>query len=213
MSRPLVGVLGGTFDPVHLGHLHVASSVAHRLAFPRMLLIPSAQPPHKARPGMAAAADRVEMLRLAVEGRPGLEVCDLEVRRGGTSYTIETLRALRDGDPPCAPVFVAGLDAWLEIATWRDPVRLREEFDFAVVARPGAGPAGEGAFPLTPAPGPVPDLGRGGRAFLVTIDPMDVSSSLVRARAGAGLPLDGLVPPAVARYIQARSLYREENRP
>lgn len=212
MSPPVVGVLGGTFDPVHLGHLHVAASVAARLLIPRMLLVPSAQPPHKDRPGLASSEDRLAMLRLAVEGRPGLEVCDLEIRRGGASYTIETLRALRDGDPPCAPVFVAGLDAWLDVANWREPVRLREEFDFAIVARPGTDPGGAAGRSLTPVRGPIEELGRGGRAFLVPIEPMDVSSSRVRARAARGEPVDGLVPPPVARYIQARSLYREEPR-
>jgi nicotinate-nucleotide adenylyltransferase len=220
-ERAVVGVLGGTFDPVHLGHLGVAEIVLGSFRLGRLLLLPCDRPPHKTRRTISPAADRVRMLELAVEGRAGLEVSTIEIARGGISYTIETLRHLREVDR-VDPLFVVGVDALSELPTWRECDRLTAEFDLVVVDRPGgsveeamralgAGHAGRivGA-PAAGEPAGGARVGRGGRIFHLPVPPCDVSSREVRRRAAAGLPLDGLVPPPVARYILERGLYREE---
>jgi nicotinate-nucleotide adenylyltransferase len=210
----VLGVLGGTFDPVHLGHLHVASGVRTALDIPRVLLVPCSIPPHKVRPGLTSSEHRLAMLRLAVAGRDGLEASSLELDRGGVSYTIDTLRALRQDRRP-APVFVLGLDALLEIRLWREYEALLEEFDLIAVDRPGsdlravrASLEPDLAFRLVAADSG--SLGGGGRIHHLQIPPMPVSSSEVRALAARGMPLDGLVPPEVAGYIQSHGLYRQE---
>lgn len=222
----VVGVLGGTFDPVHVAHLELAEAVRAALGLRRVLLVPCAVPPHKDQAMPTAASHRLEMIRLAIADRPGLEVSTIELDRGGTSFTIETLRALRLGPPPCLPVFVLGTDSLTEIESWRDYRSILEEFDLAAVRRPGAPagavrarlgaevvdrirmiPAGAGPRGLLPEI----EVGRGGRVFLVEISPADISSSRIRALAKRGESLDGLVPAQVARYIRANDLYGTED--
>lgn len=225
-SRPeVVGVLGGTFDPVHLGHIHAATWVRKVLPARRVFLIPCATPPHKNRPRLSSAGHRVAMLRLATEGLDWLEVRTLEVDRGGVSYTIDTLRALVKGSPPLRPIFILGMDALREIHTWRSHTDLIREFDLVAVDRPGgsletvqgqleaevasrlvAVSCQEGAAARLEDPPP----GDGGRIYHLPILPVPVSSSQVRARVGAGASLDGLVPLSVARYIQDQELYQQE---
>jgi nicotinate-nucleotide adenylyltransferase len=220
------GVLGGTFDPVHLGHLHVAQRVARVFDLERMILIPSSAPPHKDPATTTAAPHRLAMLRLATARRRGLEVGTVEIERGGVSYTIDTLRALRRGAAPVEPLFVLGMDAFLDLRSWREPDALLEQFDLVVVNRPG-GPGREEVGPrlgretvdrmVEVADGPgagrsVLGEGRGGRVFHLVLPPVAIASRDVRSRAAAGLPLDGLVPPGVARYIRDRKLYRQEGR-
>ncbi len=224
-EREPVGVLGGSFDPVHLGHLHAASVVRRALGLSRVLLVPCARPPHKPHRDLAPAEHRVAMLRLAVAGIEGLEIGMQELERGGVSYTIDTLRALASGSPPLAPVFALGSDALAELPTWKQWRALATEFDLAAVDRADVGldglrrrlppelsrrivPVGaERPSRATPAP---LDPGAGGRIFLVSARPVAVSSSLVRSRAASGGRLDGLVPPEVGRYIERSGLYREE---
>jgi nicotinate-nucleotide adenylyltransferase len=215
MSAPLaVGVLGGRFDPVHLGHLHVAGAIRSRLAFSRVLLMPCAIAPHKRGVALTDGADRLAMVRLAVEGKEGLEASSFELDRGGVSYTIDTLRGLL-ALPDCTPVFILGMDALLEIETWHDHRSLLREFDLVVVDRPGhdlerlpASLPGDVAARIVPA-GSEP-LGAGGRIHWLAVEPLPISSSEIRARAAESASLDGLVPPEVARYIQRRGLYRQE---
>lgn len=223
-GAPALGFFGGTFDPVHVGHVAAAQAVYRAFSLRRVLLLPAATPPHKTRTDFASARDRLRMLELAVEGVPGLGVCDLELRRGGTSYTIDSLRALRAGTPPVLPVFVLGMDALLDVASWREPRALVREFDLIAVDRPGRsldearGRLDDETFTrLLPAfpgpsgvPAPAPPLGTGGRIFILAIPPVPVSSSEVRSRASRREPLLGLVHPAVARYIQDQALYTQE---
>jgi nicotinate-nucleotide adenylyltransferase len=216
---PEVGVLGGTFDPVHVGHIHVAREVQRILAVERVLLVPSHVPPHKAAPEAGTAAHRLAMLRLAVAGGSGLEVSTLEIDRGGVSYTIDTLDALRGQG--LTPLFVLGTDALAELGTWRDHERLISEFDLVAVDRAGIGIAhavahlGGGVRVVEVADaalaGRTADggtLGRGGRIYHLPIEVPAVRSRDIRARATAGVSLRGLVPPEVARYIHERGLYR-----
>ncbi|HEX5041447.1 MAG TPA: nicotinate-nucleotide adenylyltransferase [Candidatus Polarisedimenticolaceae bacterium] len=220
------GVLGGTFDPVHLGHLHAARCVRLAFALPEVVLVPAAIPPHKGRPGLAPAAHRLAMVRLAAREEAWLTVSTAELDRGGVSYTIDTLTAMRHARPDATPLFILGVDAFLELRTWREPEALVHRFDLVVVDRPGSSlPAGAPdpelasllqAVPFSPAAGraflgaPRPPEGR---VFRLEIPPCEISSSEVRRCVARGAPLDLLVPPAVARYIQDQGLYVMEGRP
>jgi nicotinate-nucleotide adenylyltransferase len=215
-----VGVLGGTFDPVHRGHLALARRARSALGLARVLLVPCADPPHKPERTLAERYHRLEMLYLAIEGWEGLEVCTYEIARGGRHYTIDTLRGLRREQPSLAPVFLIGSDALADLASWRDYESLLAEFDFAVAMRPESE-----TDPLRyPWPEPVTrrlvsthvpgdeTMGRGGRVFPLAIPTIPVSSSLVRRQRAAGESLADLVPARVARYIHRHGLYAEETR-
>ena len=221
----ITAVLGGTFDPVHLGHLEIARRVRRVLDGAPVLLLLSAAPPHKDVLELSSAEHRETMLRLAVENEPGLELCRLELEQPGVSYTIDSLRMLRDGPPLSRPVFVLGTDALLELPTWREYRTLIKEFDLIGVARPGQDPDRirgrlDPAVAAHLAPGLLTESrehvagnvtpGGGGRIFLLSTPPIAISSSEIRARAGDGRELGGLVPPAVAGYIQRNGLYRKE---
>lgn len=224
-GREPVGVLGGSFDPVHLGHLHAASVARRALGLRRVLLVPCARPPHKPHRELTPAEHRLAMLRLAVAGIAGVEIGMQELERGGVSYTIDTLRALASGPSPLVPVFVLGSDALVELPSWKQWRELAAEFDLAAVDRAEVGPDAlrRGLPPelsrriVSVAAGPPSratlaelDPGAGGRIFVVSAPPLGVSSSLVRRRAASGSSLDGLVPPEVGRYIERSGLYREE---
>jgi nicotinate-nucleotide adenylyltransferase len=210
-----VGFLGGTFDPVHLGHLAIAEEVRSRLALSRVLLAPTAVPPHKTAGRLSPADVREAMLRLALRGRVGLELCTLELRRD-VCYTIDTLRRLRDGDPSLRPLLVLGTDALAQIHTWRDYRELLEEFDVVVADRAGqelqrVRPDLESAIADRIVDLPAREDGAGGRIYRLPFEPIAVSSSAIRRRASRGESLAGLVPPAVAEYIDRTALYRREN--
>jgi nicotinate-nucleotide adenylyltransferase len=220
-NAPPVGVLGGTFDPVHLGHLAIADEVRRRMRLSRVLLTPTAVPPHKTAERLSDADHRESMIRLALQGREGLELCALELHRDRVCYTIDTLRSLRDGTPPVQPLFLLGTDSLLQLQTWRDYSEMLREFDLVVVDRAGQGLAASSdeldseisrriVVLAGSTPGASSEPGRGGRVFHLRFDPVAISSSAIRARAAAGLELTGLVPPAVAKYIDRTALYRPE---
>jgi nicotinate-nucleotide adenylyltransferase len=216
MTGP-VGVLGGSFDPVHRGHVALASAARELLGLARVALLPCATPPHKPDRRLAPAYERLEMLYLAIEGRPGLTVATDEILRGGTCFTIDTLRAMRARGT--AVVFLVGGDALAEIETWREYAALLSEFDLAAAERRPV----EGAAPEAPLPAGVrarvtglplgagaPTLGAGGRIVRLPVELPSVSSRLVRSRLASGGLVVDLVPARVARYIQRRRLYRQE---
>jgi nicotinate-nucleotide adenylyltransferase len=228
-GRDVIGVLGGTFDPIHLGHLHVAECVHRALPVSRLIVVPCNAPPHKTRRDLSPSADRLAMLRLAVEHLDWLAISTLELERGGYSYTIDTLRELSVGPPPVAPIFVMGTDALFEIHTWKSYRDLIREFDLVCVDRPGTSIAvvaarleadisrrivhvspGENTWNRSGEP----PFGRGGRIYHLPIQEVPISSSEIREAAAAGASLHGLVPPPVARYIDREGLYgrRKEER-
>ena len=216
MRREAVAVLGGTFDPVHLGHLEIARRVRETLGVARVLLLPTAVPPHKPAGELAPASDRETMVRLAVAGRPGLEICPLELGTDSPCYTIDTLRRLRAGDPPLDPLFVVGTDTLLTLPTWRDWRGVVAEFDLVAVDREGRAldAVRDELHPeirarLAPA-GRLERPGSGGRILHLAGAPIPISSSEIRRRAARGEPLETLVPPPVARYIQEAGLYGTE---
>jgi len=132
-----LAILGGTFNPIHYGHLAAAEEIRDRLNLERVLFIPSSLPPHKHEEDMPSAVQRLEMVRLATAGNPHFIASDIEVRRGGKSYTVETVQALRSMHPGTEFYFITGLDSFLEIRTWNQWERLLRLCSFVVLSRPG----------------------------------------------------------------------------
>lgn len=213
-----IGLFGGTFDPVHLGHLRAASQVRRKAGLGRVLLIPSYLPPHKASGAVASAADRLRMVELACRGRAGLEPSAIEVEAGEKSYSILTLRKVRAAYPRARLFFILGVDAFLEIGTWREYGRVLEECLFIVTGRPGfelerargvlGGRLRASIGPFPPGGGAGGPLPAGRRVFLLPIRALDISSTAVRERVRRGLAVEGLVPRSVAAYIRQHELYR-----
>jgi nicotinate-nucleotide adenylyltransferase len=227
-TAPRIGVLGGTFDPIHLGHLSVARQAADGLGLDRVLLLPARMPPHRAVDPAASAFHRFAMAALAARTDGRLVASDLELLREGPSYTADTLRALRAADVEGWQVFfLTGADAFAEIATWRDYPAVLDLAHFVVCSRAGVTAASlANRLPaLAPRMIPVPsgfihpgseDPGLHGaivltgpetRVFLLDCTTPDVSSTDIRARARAGRPLAGLVPPEVDDHIRRHGLY------
>jgi nicotinate-nucleotide adenylyltransferase len=221
---PMVGVLGGTFDPIHLGHLAVARQAADALGLDRVLLLPSRTPPHRPVDPSASAFHRFAMVALAAASDGRLAASDVELRREGPSYTADTLRALRaTGLEGWQIFFLTGADAFAEIATWREYPAVLDLAHFVVCSRAGlAATALAARLPsLAPRMVRVPflaseDPGRSSavgaespetRVFLLDCATPDVSSTDIRARARAGRPLAGLVPPEVDDHIRRHGLY------
>ena len=190
-----IGLYGGTFDPVHLGHLRAAENAREAMSLDLVAFLPAAVPPHRGAP-LSPAADRLEMARLATASHPRFEAWDAELRRPGPSYTVETVSSLLCERPGDSFVLVVGADTWPEIATWREPERLLSLVEVAVVDRPGY-PTEE---PVAPFPG-----ARGVRR--AEGPSLPVSATAIRERARQGRSVRYLVPDAVADYIVARRLY------
>lgn len=200
-----IGVFGGSFDPVHVGHLAAAEEAAQELGLARVILVPAARAPHKPSGTCASAADRLAMLMLAIRGRERLDVSDTEVRRQGTSYTVDTLRELRAELGTAARLhLLLGTDALRELHTWWKIDEIFRLAEPAVLERPGEPAADWQALGrLLPE-----DIVRRVRARVVPLRRgVEVASSDVRKRLAAGESVEGLVPPEVERYIRERSLY------
>jgi nicotinate-nucleotide adenylyltransferase len=197
-----LGILGGTFDPVHFGHLDAANAARRALNLDQVWLIPSCDPPHRPIDPLASGYHRFALVALAVQGDETLRASDIELTRTGPSYTADTLRAVaRHGWHASQIFFILGSDAFAEIATWREFPAVLDAANFVVIARPGT--------TLDAAATRMPSLrGRLGTSiFLVEARTRDVSSSTIRARLAARQPIDDLVPTAVARHILAHHLY------
>ena len=187
-----LGLFGGSFDPVHLGHLLMAQAAREELGLDRLVFIPAAQSPFKTDGQHAPADARLQMLRLALAGQPHCDVDDQEILRGGTSYTVDTLRDCARRFPQAELFYLIGADNVANLPKWRDAAELARLAEFVAIPRPGEAPA----------PFPAPFRGRTLIGF-----PLGVSSSQIRARVRAGLPCDPLVPAAVAEAIRNNRLY------
>jgi nicotinate-nucleotide adenylyltransferase len=187
-----IGLFGGSFDPVHLGHLLVAQAAREELGLARVFFIPAAQSPLKPDSQPAPAAERLRLLRLALAGDAGAEVDDQEIRRGGVSYTIDTVRQYRKNLPEAELFYLIGADQAGQLPLWRDAPELARLVEFVVIARPGE---------IVPRLDP-PFRGQALRGF-----PLGVSSSEIRARCRAGLGITHLVPAAVAEAVKNNRLY------
>jgi nicotinate-nucleotide adenylyltransferase len=193
-----IGIMGGTFDPIHLGHLEAAEASRECAGLDEVLLVPAGSPPHK-RDAHASAEDRLEMTRLAVAGRPGLGVWDWEVRRDGPSHTVLTLQAFRRERPTDQPFLILGWDAARDIHSWHEPDRVLGLARLVVVGRPGL---------ETPTPEALRAAGiESRRVTLCLISTPDITATRIRRLAAAGRSLAGLLPEAVEAYIQRRGLY------
>ena len=196
-----VGILGGTFDPVHLGHLDAASAAWRALSLDRVLLLPARTPPHRTGEPHASVFHRFAMAALAAADYE-MAVSDLELRRDGPSYTALTLEALhREGFLPSEIYFITGSDAFAEVSTWYDYPRILTLANFVVVSRPGAPP------PSALIPDLQSSTPTGPTVVSVEANTPDVSSTEIRRRVGAGESIDGLVPPSVAGHIRRHRLY------
>lgn len=216
MSGARLGVLGGTFDPIHNGHLAAGRAAADALQLDGLLLVPSSTPPHRADSPRASGYHRLQMVRLGAAGSPGWTASDVEMARGGRSYTFDTLTLLRTANPTSQLFFITGADAFADVASWRRYPEVLDLAHFVVITRPGTsfdalrarlpelrGRFVEGGRHQDDAGGGAPSPA----IFLVHASTPAVSSTEIRRRAAAGEPLDGLVPDAVRAYIAEHHLY------
>jgi nicotinate-nucleotide adenylyltransferase len=187
-----IGLFGGSFNPVHLGHLLVAQAAREELQLSRLFFIPAAQSPFKPGVVLALGNDRLRLLRLALAGRTDCEIDDQEIQRGGVSYTIDTVRDYARRFPGAPLFYLIGADHVSQLPKWRNADELARLVEFVIISRPG-----ESAVPLS-----APFRGRALSGF-----PLGVSSSQVRERARSGLPIDLLVGSAVAEAIHNNRLY------
>jgi nicotinate-nucleotide adenylyltransferase len=188
-----IGVLGGTFNPPHVGHLLIASDAFESLGLDRMLIIPAAANPLKSGDaGAATPQQRLAMTRLTFGDDPRFEVSSMEIERGGLSYTVDTLEALRASEPQAELILLVGTDSFDSMSGWKNPARIRELATIAVLARGSADTA-------TPS-----DVKR------VTTRRIDVSSTEIRSRVATGLSIKGFVREPVEHYISAAKLYGTE---
>lgn len=219
-----IGLFGGTFNPIHDCHLTVAAQTRDRLRLDRVVFIPSGDPPHKPPGSLAAARHRIEMVRLAIAGDPSFRISDVETRRASKSYSIQTVRTLREEyGPETELFFIVGLDAFLEFPSWKEAAALLRACRFVVVSRPHRTFLALAGMPVLPAIGPdrlkaldarqqdrldapVPD----GTGFtLLALPPCDISASDIRHRIRRGLALSNLLPASVESYIMHHRLYQE----
>lgn len=199
-----IGVLGGTFDPVHRGHLAIAAAAMDRLKLSQVLFVPAGVPWLKGHRHITSAEQRVEMLELAIAPHPSFRVSRVEIERPGPSYTTDTLEQLKrelDGDVEL--YFILGEDALAELPLWNQPQRIVELCHLVAARRPGSRPPD-----LKSLEGSLPGVSQ--RVIILDNEPVDASSSGIRGRVAGGLSIDGLVPDAVARYIEEHGLYRKE---
>lgn len=216
-----LGVYGGTFDPIHNGHLHVAERLSTRFTFDRLLLIPAGVPPHKRNRSITDAYHRYAMTALATEGRPGWVPSTLEIEDDAPDYTVDTVARLHRLFPQSEPLyFIMGADSFDDLPSWREYLRLIESCHIIVTARPG--------YDLDDSHLPEhvrrrivdlrdDDISAGvtrtseyhTSIFLTDDAFIDISSTAVRDRARAGHPLDGVVPAAVGEYISKQELYKQ----
>ena len=198
MASELTGILGGTFDPVHNGHLAAARQLRDVADLGEVWLMPNAMPPHRSAAPVASADDRLHMVRLAVDGQPGLLPSALEVDRGGVSYTIDTVRELAHRFPGRRFSILLGSDAALQIRSWHDADALLDEAHFVIFNRPET----------TMAPQTLHELGFApARTQIVHLDTPAIAAHQVRDRLARGAPIDDLVPASVADYIRTHQLY------
>ncbi|QDT67247.1 Nicotinate-nucleotide adenylyltransferase [Planctomycetes bacterium MalM25] len=184
-----LGLFGGSFDPVHNGHLRLAACCADQAGLDEVWFLPAAVQPFKQRGPIASDADRVAMLRLATTGREGFVVSTLEIDRGGVSYTVDTLRQIHADRPDAELFFLMGADTLRDLSNWREPDEVRRLATPLVVQRPGE------------------TLDTEIEHTRVEMPPTDISSSAIRKRIHAGEPIADLVPAAVARYLEENGLY------
>lgn len=197
-----IGVFGGTFDPIHIGHLAAVEDAAYDLSLDRLLFVPNRQPPHKPSHEVSDTADRVAMVELAVKDNPLFAVSSVELERPTPSYSIDTLRDLRARSEPGAELyFLVGCDALPQLDTWHEPDALLREFQMVVMDRPTGQAVKWRAIEAR-----FPEIRN--QVQVVHVLQLEISSREIRKRVKAGRPIRYYVPDGVERYIHERGLYR-----
>ncbi len=190
-----IGILGGTFNPIHVGHLKIAHKVLCRFDLAKVIFIPSGNPPHKSTEEIASAFHRLKMIELAIAGEKRFEVSDIELKRKGKSYTLDTVKQIKEIYGENATIyFIAGADMALDLPSWKNPLKILELAYFVTVERPN--------FSL----GKLPDKYRKKLIFVKDIS-VDISSSDIRKRIKEGKPIKTLIPKAVRKYIKDNALF------
>jgi nicotinate-nucleotide adenylyltransferase len=187
-----IGIYGGSFDPVHLGHLLVAQAAVEELGLDRLFFVPAAQSPFKPEHKAAPDSVRLQLLRLALAGKTNFEIEQQEIRRGGVSYAIETVRDYAKKFPGAKLFYLIGADNIAKLNAWYEAGELAKLAEFVAVPRPG---------------GTITDFPKTFRGKILKGFPVDISSSEIRARVKAGLPIEHLVPPSVVEAICSAKLY------
>jgi nicotinate-nucleotide adenylyltransferase len=215
-----IGILGGTFDPIHYGHLRIAEEACEELNLEKVLLIPGATPPHKGKMRISPFNERFAMAAMAAKGSPLLEVLDLEGRREGPSYSVDTITEVRRMFGPDVDLFfIIGMDAFLEIKTWKRYEDLFKETNFAVIKRPGVPDEQFGSLIMSMGIGFQPD-DKGDSFFLPSTGQgifykkmalLDISSTMIREKAASGRSIRFLLPESVESYIMEKGLYKNGN--
>lgn len=200
MASTRLGVLGGTFDPPHYGHLALAENARVQIGLNRVLFVLAGHPPHKPNRPIAPAHHRLAMVKAAIAGNPAFAISRVDLDRPGPHYTVDMLALLRQEHPEAELFFLLGGDSLEQLLTWRDPAGILIQAQLAVMNRPGYKPDLEAIEQLLP----------GIRERTVRLDTpyLDLAASDLRRRAGLGLPLHYLVPPAVETYICQHNLYK-----
>jgi len=203
VSERRIGILGGTFDPIHYGHLVVAEDCWAQLRLDEVLFVPCGEPPHKRGQPVSPAADRVAMVERAIAGNPHFRLSRVEVDRPGISYSVDTVALLREEFGPMARLFfIVGGDALRDLPSWRQPELLLELCQVVAVNRPGYSP-----LDLRRLEERIP--GAAGRIIQLEVPEFNLSASDLRRRVATGRPITYMTPDAVVHYIQERGLYRD----
>ncbi|MCK4385355.1 MAG: nicotinate-nucleotide adenylyltransferase [candidate division Zixibacteria bacterium] len=189
-----IGILGGTFDPIHIGHLILAEQARERFQLEEVIFIPSASPPHKTEQELSLAIHRFEMTKLALEGNSFFSVSDIELKREGLSYTVETLRKLKELHTDSEIYFLTGSDVLDEITTWKDPEEIYRLARIVIAVRPGFDKFD-------------PEDHFAKKSIIVQITGVDISSTQIRERVRKGESIKYLVPSKVEEYIRKKNLY------
>jgi nicotinate-nucleotide adenylyltransferase len=196
-----IGVFGGTFDPIHLGHLIVAEVAREALHLDRVLFVPAGEPWHRGRVPAGNGAARLEMTRLATADNPHFAVSTVDLDRRGPTYTVETLRILQEQNPGARLVFLLGADALAQIGIWHEPARIPDLAEVVALTRPGAPPIDPASLESV-----IPGAAEKIRALETPL--IGISATEIRRRVKAGLSIHYQVVPAVERYIREQKLYR-----
>ena len=210
-----IGLMGGTFNPIHKAHLRIAEEARELCGLDRVLFIPAADPPHKPLAGEVSFARRCEMVRLAIAGNPAFELSEVEGEREGKSYSIDTLGYFHSRRPHDRLFFIIGSDSFFEIGLWHRYTEIFRLCSLIVVERPGrpvpdpleALPVAiRGEFSYTDTPSGLRHA-LGQQVYILKGRPLDISSTAIRSLAAAGSPITRLVPPAVEAYIKSQRIY------
>ena len=199
MSQHRIGLMGGTFDPIHIAHLFIAEEARIQFDLDTILFVPNGSPPHKAGRAVATAEQRLDMVRLAIHGNPAFVASDIEIRETGKAYAVDTLRIIQSMHAGSQVLYITGIDTAAELMTWKSPEKVMEMAEFIAVGRPGYSPQQlKLALPEKYLP----------KVHVLESIHLDISSTRIRERLSSGSTVRYLVPDAVLEYIEHNNLYR-----